>query len=250
MTGSASETPYRIEPYRPADRKTVEEICAQTGLRGRLDRTFCDRDLFVKFWLSPYLDGQPENCLVARDADGVICGYLVGTIGRGYPARVLRTTFPHLLTLLFRWASGRYRHHPPTGRFIRWLLTRSWRENPTPPADLPAHFHLNLRPDVRKGLGWELLRTFEGMIREKGFEGWYAVVFSSSGKRDVKLYRRLNFGIGDIRRCTLFSEETQFVTIYRRMDDGPLDPLKLGRWIDSGEGPKPDVDDRGRDSGA
>ncbi len=134
--------------------------------------------------------------------------------------------------MMGRWLAGRYRHHPPTGRFIRWLLLRSWRESPKPPGDIPAHFHFNVRDDARKGLGWELLDTFEVLVQEKGFTGWYAVLFSSAGHREVKLYRRLGFHIGDQQRCTLFPEETYFVTIYRRFSDKPLDRVRLGRLLD------------------
>lgn len=231
LTPTRSEI-YTIEPYQHTDRLAVETICAQTGLRGRLSEFFCDRELFVKFWLSPYLDAQPENCLVGRNQEGEVCGYLVGSVGAGYAGRVLLTTAPHLGKMLIRNMMGKYRHHPPTGRFIYWLLVRSWRESPSPPADIPAHFHFNVRDDARKGLGWQLLDGFEEIVRARGGAGWYAILFSSVGHRDAKIYERLGFHIGERRRCTLFTEETNFLTIYRRFSDKPLDRTRLGRLME------------------
>jgi hypothetical protein len=177
-----------------------------------------------------------------------VCGYLVGNIGSGYAGRVLRTTWPYVAALLVRWWTGKYRHHPPTGRFIRWLLIRSWRESPKPPPGFTAHFHFNVRDGARKGLGWELLDGFEAIVKRQGLPGWYAILFSSTGHRDVKIYRRIGFHIGDQRRCSLFREETSFVTIYRQLGDKPLDRVRLGRLMERSESSEEAKHDDNRDN--
>lgn len=214
-----------IRPYRPADRPTVERICQQTGLRGELDSLFCDRPLFVKLWLAPYLDGEPEHSLVAEQ-DGQIVGYMVGSLRPGFRSRALRCLFPHLLTLVGRWLTGRYRHHPPSGRFVRWFLFRSWREIPKTPPSF-AHFHFNLAPELVAILvGERLIARFEETIFLAGLGGWHAILFSSPTKRPVSIYRRMGFTIVDQKPCTLFPEgDVTALCIYKSLED----PLKMAR---------------------
>jgi GNAT superfamily N-acetyltransferase len=206
-----------LRPYRPADRPAVERICALTGLRGELDELFCDRPLFVKLWLSPYLDGEPEHCIVAEQG-GKVVGYLVGNVRPGFEARAVRILFPRLLTLAFRWMTGRYRSHPPSGRFVRWLLTRAWRELPkTPPHS--ANFHFNIDPDLMVTvIGERMIAKFEEHLEAAGVPGWHAILFSSKKKRPVSLYRRMGFQIVDRVPNTLFTGGVETVCIYKPLD--------------------------------
>ena len=208
---------HRIEPYRPEDRAAVEAVCIATGLRGKLDELFCDRPLFAKLWLAPYLDGQPQNARVVRDEDGKIVGYLAAFIGPGYRRSVLRHSLPHLLTLLFRAATGRYRHHPPSLRFVRWLFLNSWRECPPTPKDTPAHFHFNILPEARGIAGIELYATFEKMVRAAGLPGWYAIIFSSPPHRNRDLFgRRFGLHVVEMRRCSLYPDESYVALLAKR----------------------------------
>ncbi|GAB4452815.1 MAG: hypothetical protein OHK0029_04450 [Armatimonadaceae bacterium] len=209
-----------IRPYRPSDRRAVEAICEATGLRGELDALFCDRPLFVKLWLSPYLDGEPEHCVVAEQ-DGEVVGYLVGSVNPHFKQEAVRHLLPHVRTLLFRWLMGRYRHHPPSGHFVRWLVFRAWREMPRTPH--APNFHFNTTPELLATLvGERLIAQFEQYILEAGQRGWYAVLFSSPKKRPVRMYEKMGFEILDKKPCTLFPEgDVQAVTIYK----------PLGEWM-------------------
>lgn len=209
-----------IRPYRPGDRAEIEAICAATGLRGQLDQLFCDRPLFAKLWLASYLGGQPENALVVRDDDGKIVGYLAGYIGPGYRVNVLRHNLPHLMTLLFRALTGKYRAHPPSRRFARWLVFNAWRECPPPPKDVPAHFHFNLLPEARGLTGIELKIEFERRARAANLPGWFAIVFSAPPHRNPHLFsRRFGLHIVEMRRCSLYPDETYVVLMKKRFDD-------------------------------
>lgn len=214
-----------IRPYRPEDRPMIERICQETGLRGELDTLFCDRPLFVKLWLSPYLDGEPENSLVAEQ-DGEIVGYMVSSIRPGFHQRALQCLFPHLLTLIGRWLTGRYRNHPPSERFVRWFLFRSWREMPQTPKAF-AHFHFNVAPELVAILvGERLIARFEENLFMRGLDGWHAILFSSPTKRPVGMYKRMGFTIIDQKPCTLFPEgDVTAVCIHKSLTD----PLKMAR---------------------
>ena len=210
----------RLETYRPEHRAAVETICAATGLRGALDELFCDRPLFVKLWLAPYLDGQPENARVARDEAGNICGYLAAHLGPGYRENVLRCNAPHLATLLWRTVTGRYRHHPPSRRFVRWLFLDSWRECPATPPDLPAHFHFNLLPEARGIAGIEMYLEFEKMARAAQLPGWYALIFSAPPHRNRDLFcRRFGLRVTATKRCSLYGDETDVTLLTKRFSD-------------------------------
>lgn len=229
-----------IRPYRAGDRPIVERICQETGLRGELDSLFCDRPLFVKLWLSPYLDGEPESCLVAEQ-EGKVVGYLVGSIRPGFLQRAIWCLLPHLLTLIGRWLTGYYRSHPPSGRFVRWLLFRSRKEMPNTPKAF-AHFHFNLDPDMVAVLvGERLIAWFEEALFMHGLDGWHAILFSSPTKRPVSIYRRMGFTIIDQKPCTLFPEgDVSTLCIYKSLTD----PLKMARIPMKGHGGEnPESDD-------
>lgn len=227
-TTEKSKLRYTPRLYRPADRAAVEAICAETGLRGQREAYFCDRELFVKLWLSPYLDAGAEDkthCLVAIGPDGEIGGYMIGWLGEGYARRVVRTNLRHVVKLLGRWATGQYRHHPPTGRFIRWMLTRMSGEYPPRPAGMESHMHFNLRPEARRErLGPRMQMMFADKVRERGFAGWHGCVFVGEN-RPVEIYTRLGMTIGEKRRCTLFEdEEVYFTCLYMPVQGQPGDP--------------------------
>lgn len=220
-----------VRPYRPEDRPALERICSLTGLRGELDEIFCDRPLFVKFWLAPYLDGEPEHTVVA-ELDGKAVGYLVGNVRPHFARRSLPILFPYLVTMVFRWITGQYRHHPPSGRFVRWILTRSWRELPkTPPKS--ASFHFNLDPDmVSTMVGERLMAKFEEAVEAAGLPGWHAILFSSRKKRPVAMYKRMGFEIVDQVPNTLFpGGDVSTVCIYK--------PLTI--WISMTRVPRKDT---------
>lgn len=189
-------------------------MCAENGLRGHLDKYFCDRELFTKLWLSPFLDGEPESSWVA-ERDGVVVGYLVGAIRPGFERRAVRWILPHVLRLVGRWITGRYRHHPASGRFVRWFLTRSWREVPRHEPG-SSNFHFSVDQEQRGGerLGDLLMEAYFARLRSLGVARFHIHVFASSGRREVGFYRRSGFKVEDVRVSTLFAEPTCVVSLW------------------------------------
>ncbi|MFW5697636.1 MAG: GNAT family N-acetyltransferase [Fimbriimonadaceae bacterium] len=209
----------RIRNYQPEDRTQVEKICADTGLRGHLDQLFCDRELFAKIWLAPYLDNEPENCFVAED-EGRVVGYIVCALHPQFQKRALRALGPHLLTMLRSTMAGRYRLHPESHRFVRWLLLKSWREKPAEPQN-STHLHFNVAEGYRNGeLGLDLLATYFRQLRERGFKQFHAVVWAGSGAREIERYLRLGFDPYSISPTTVLPEPIFFTCLTRDVPKG------------------------------
>lgn len=204
-----------VRAYQPSDRAAVEQICIRNGLRGKLEDYFCDPELFANLWLSPFLDGEPESSWVAEQ-DGEVIGYLVAGIKPKFKRRAVRSLLPHLVRLLWNYMSGKYRSHPASGRFVRWMLTRSWRETPPAPAGA-SNFHFNVSTDNRGGkrAGDALLDAYFSALRAKGIYRFYIHIFGSAGKRDLHFYRRIGFKLTAVRRCSLFERETLVATLVR-----------------------------------
>lgn len=193
-----------IRAFRTSDRGAVETICRENGLSGRLDELFCDGELFAKLWLSPFLDGERETCWVA-ERDGVVVGYLVSSMREGFQGRALRCLLPWLGRLVWRWGTGRYREHPASGRFVRWILGRSWRETPSSPPGA-ANFHFSVSGQERSlGVaGPALLAAYSDELRRRGVREQFIHVFLSDSTRGYGFYRRLGLRTYDLRACSLF----------------------------------------------
>lgn len=216
MIQPGSETTVR--PYRASDRADLERICLSTGLNGQLEKHFCDKEAFVKIWLGPYLTLSPESCWAAV-RDGKVIGYLVGTFDGHFHKKAAMILAPTLAKLLFKWMLGGYRHHPPTGRFLKWLLFRSWREHPKVPQD-SCSFHFNIDAEEGKSsmAGFLLGREFLDEARRRGRKHWHAVIFAGGGRRPTKVYQKLGFTILDSKPCTLFEEgEVVLATIQKEV---------------------------------
>ncbi|MCG9894908.1 MAG: hypothetical protein MH204_05490, partial [Fimbriimonadaceae bacterium] len=84
-----------------ADHPRVQEICLATGLGGRLDEHFCDREMFLRFWLRPFFVLSPDACWVA-ESDGRVIAYLVGTFDSGFNRRAALLLLPDLVRLVGR----------------------------------------------------------------------------------------------------------------------------------------------------
>jgi len=189
----------------------------ESGLRGHLDDYFCDRGLFARIWLGPFLEGEADTCWVAEE-EGRVVGYLVSSVRPGFKKRALPVLLPLAATLLGRTLAGKYRHHRPSGRFVRWFLLRSWREAPRGEA---SNFHFNVDPDFRgdERIGDALMDAYFDHLRSTGVDRFQIHVFASAGKRDLQFYVNLGFRIADLRRCTVFKEPTLVVALERQVPD-------------------------------
>ncbi len=120
-----------------------------------------ERAAFRERWLGRYLAHEPQWAYVARDRDGALAGYLVGSIDDP------RT-------------SGRY---ADVGYFLDFAeLTASY----------PAHLHVNLATGYRnRGIGGKLIEAFAADAARAGARGMHVVTGAKS--RNVRFYKRNGF---------------------------------------------------------
>ncbi len=204
-----------IRRYRPEDRPSIERICLDTGLRGRLFEIFRDTDIFLDMWLSPYLDYEPEGALVAED-DGHVFGYLVGSFSPRFAWNAGRIMLRNAARMASRMLAGRYADHPPSERFVRWFLYDAIHDIPArPPRSSHLHFNLEARyrdHHFRTGPAGQLLRRYEQMVYDHGLRSYYGTVFTTPTRRRLRLYRHGGFEIYDSTRFTLFHDDEVYLT--------------------------------------
>jgi GrpB-like predicted nucleotidyltransferase (UPF0157 family)/GNAT superfamily N-acetyltransferase len=121
------------------------------------------RAAFRQRWLGLYLDSWPEHVHLARDADGTVAGYLIGSLVN--PA--LDARFDGI------------------GYFKAFAKAC---------AAYPAHLHINLAPVSRgKGIGGALIAAFADAARRAGAPGLHIV--TGAAARNVGFYRQQGFEV-------------------------------------------------------
>jgi GNAT superfamily N-acetyltransferase len=196
-----------IRQYRAGDRNAVRRLCCQTGFLGEpIDPIFCDRELFADLFTNAYLDYERERALVA-EVDGRVVGYLLGSVRANFEWLLLYAGFRTTCKMLFRLAGGRYRHHPRSRRFIRWLLANGFREQPHHPRN-SAHLHFNVDKAHRgRGVALGLWNAFEGMLSSLQVAQCYGAFVSHRSRRPEVVYARYGFTVYDRRPTTVFEPE-------------------------------------------
>jgi hypothetical protein len=208
--------------YLEPDREEVRRICCDTGFLGNpVDPLFQDRELFADLFTNAYLDYEPEWTLVA-DRGGLVAGYLTGSVAPGFNRNLMRSGFQTACKMLKRLVTGKYRHHPRSEQFVRWVLTRGLMEQPSHPEGA-AHLHLNLERPLRWGaVARRLLATFESMILAAGINHYYAKFFSCPKRNPEHLYDRLGFQVYSRTETTIFQPEiadrVHIVCVQRRLN--------------------------------
>ncbi len=209
----------RIRSYRETDRPSICQLCCDTGFLGNpVDNLFQDRELFADLFTRPYLEYQPEWALVA-EVDGKVVGYLLGAVSPHFERYLLRSGFITASKMLFRLATGRYARHSRSRRFVRWLFTSGFREQPRHPADA-AHLHWDLQKGFRgRGICLRLWEAYEKMLRAAGVKGCYGSFFSFPRRRPENVYARYGFRVFDRKPTTLFQpdlpEPVEVVCVHR-----------------------------------
>jgi GNAT superfamily N-acetyltransferase len=197
----------RVRPYLASDRDAIRRLCYNTGYLGNpVDPVFKDRELFADLFTKAYLDYEPEWTFVA-EADGRVVGYLLGSVCAQFDRFLLLSGFQTVTRMLFRLAMGRYANHPRSRRFIRWLLTAGFWEQPKHPAD-SAHLHFNLDRSFRgRGMARLLWDTYEERLKQISARRCYGSFFSSPNRQPETVYARYGFRCYDRCRTTLFQPE-------------------------------------------
>lgn len=120
-----------------------------------------ERQTFRERWLGRYLKHDAAWAYVAVDSDGVVAGYLVGSVNE--PA-----------------AAARF---DDIGRFEDCAALA---------AQYPAHLHVNLAPQYRNcGIGSELIAAFAADAAASGAPGVHVITGANS--RNVAFYERNGF---------------------------------------------------------
>jgi GNAT superfamily N-acetyltransferase len=196
-----------IRPYEEKDREAVRRICCDTGLWGNpIESLFTDREIFADLFAKPYLDHEPEWALIAEDR-GRVVGYLLGSICPNFDLVLMHSGFQTAMKMLGRFATGRYAKHPRSRRFIRWLLTSGFWEQPRHPASA-AHLHWEIEKNHRgKGIARLFWMAYEKKLRAAGVKQCYGAFFSHPGRQPEHVYARFGFSVFDRKRTTLFEPE-------------------------------------------
>ncbi len=197
-------TALSIRSYRPADRAAIRRLCCDTGYLGNpVDDLFQDRELFADLFTNAYLKYQPGWALVA-EADGRVVGYLLGAVSPYFEVFLMRCGFVTTIKMVLRLLAGRYSRHAPSRRFVGWLLTSGYREQPKHPPDA-AHLHCDLEREFRgRGVMRRLWEVYEERLRRFGVTRCYGAFFSHPRRRPEAVYARYGFSVFDRRRTSLF----------------------------------------------
>jgi len=221
---------FRIRKYEPKDRKSVRDLCCDTGFLGNpIDPVFGDRDLFADIHTKYYLEKEPESVFIA-EYRGSVVGYILGCknsrdFQRYFILRILPLT---VFKLIWRYFT---RYNQKERRYARWLLFRSLRETPKIPKD-SAHLHIDLKEEYRsKDMGRRLTKEFFNYLRENKVKRVYGGVFSFEKRRKPDLFERVLQRIG-IKGIDFKIYDKKETTVWRDLIKGKAYLLRIVRDLD------------------
>jgi len=186
-----------IRPYQPVDRQRVFEIAADTAFFGdKVENFMEDRSFFCDAFCAYYTDYEPHHAWVAEE-NGTVVGYLLGCVDTHQQSKVIQKYI--LPSLIHKFLLGGYKIGRLTLHYGYGLLLARIRHQSVH-ADVvlyPAHFHLNIAQENRRGgLGRGLLEVFLRQIIQEGVTGVHLKT-TSENKAACALYEKLNFQIID-----------------------------------------------------
>ena len=145
-----------VRPYITSDREQVERICLENaGCNDAKDET---KKLVLLIYCTYYLENEPENCFVAVDDDGLVCGYILCCENYDeYEKTFTAKYIPEAATISAR------RYVDAKFNMLKFGMYRK---------EYPAHFYMNVSVDHQNaGLGGLLLSTLKAHIRKKFVRG-------------------------------------------------------------------------------
>ena len=180
-----------VRRYRSEDREGVRQVCVETAFLGSsILPQYRDAASFADMFTAYYTDHEPESAWVVVD-DGRVVGYLLGCLDSHACPDPEWVAFKHIVR---RWLWLR----PGTANFcFRSLFDVVHDLGPTrPPVDYarwPAHAHLDLLPEARKGaIALRLFRLWLDRARERGAAGIWGVSFLENEPATL-LHRAMGF---------------------------------------------------------
>ena len=188
---------FAVRLYEPRDREVLCDICYATGLMGEsMDPVFGDQRLFTDYWMTYYLDHEPESAFVAL-ADDEPVGYLVGCCDTRRFERVQSTVVWPMLWR--RLITGRYGLPLRVVRFL-WRTFRSQTQDRAlePPLhEYPAHLHMNVAAGHRnQGHGARLMVAFLDHLHARGVRGVHLMT-TNHNTLAVPFYENRGFRLED-----------------------------------------------------
>jgi hypothetical protein len=232
---SAAASRLIIRRYRPEDRASVRQICADTGFLGRpIDPIFEDRDLFADYLTNYYTQIEPDATLVC-EVDGVVKGYLLGCrrplLNQSYQ---LAANLSVAVRALYRCYARPYNR--ASRGFLRWILFRAWREVPAAPR-LTPHFHLNLLAEARNVRGTRLLiQSFLAFLHGEGHARVYGQMVTFGTRRAAKMFQRYGFEVAGRKEITKYrgkyADRVFLCTVIKDLRAGPALAATAGRLGD------------------
>ncbi len=193
-----------VRPYKPRDRAALCRICYDTGLMGEsVDPLFGSERLFTDYWMTYYLDHEPESAFVAT-VDDVPVGYLVGCCDTARFERVQQTdVWPRIWRRLL---TGRYGVPVRLMRFLWHVLRSQARDQALAPpvTQYPAHLHMNLAAGHRRqGHGSRLMTAYLAHLEAAQVPGVHLVT-TNLNRLAVPFYEKWAFQLHDRAPVSLY----------------------------------------------
>jgi hypothetical protein len=217
---------FAIRSYRASDREAVRRLCCETGFLGEpIDPIYEDRELFADFLTTYYTDWEPESSFVV-EADGELCGYLLGS---RKPLGNQLYAFWQNISLFFKVIGRYFNYNDRSRRFIRWTVTHGWREVPARPRRVP-HFHVNLLADARKmSTTRALISAYLSYLYRCGEKRVYGQIVTFESRRGEKMFERYGFNVLNRAEITkykaLYPKSVYLSTVVKNLETA--EPLSV-----------------------
>lgn len=222
------ETDLHIRFYQPSDRERVRQICCDTGFLGKpIDPVFQDRELFADYLTSYYTDVEPESAVVL-ESGGEVKGYILGS---RHPARQEAYDSRNNIRLFLRGITRYFTsYNGASRRYVRWILTKGWREVPHKPESM-AHFHINLLAPYRTVRGThDLIEFFLDYLHKAGEPAVYGQVVTFEKRRGERMFARYGFNLKDCVEVTKYRHlVTDPVYLFTVVKDLRANPKLYGK---------------------
>jgi len=197
------------------DQRGILNICYRTGYMGE-DLTeknlFNDKKLFGYLFCLYYPRYEPEHGFVAVDTkrDNKIVGYILGSDDSVRQSKLFRRKMvPKIALRLFLYTSWRYREsYRAVNSFRRADSQENEPENLN--EEFPAHLHIDILPEYqRKGIGSELISSFEQHMKDLGVPGIHLGT-SNYNEKAIPFYEKHGYRIISEEEGTFWPDVTNF----------------------------------------
>jgi ribosomal protein S18 acetylase RimI-like enzyme len=195
MTASSAA----IRPYRPADRRALDDICIRTAHVGQDSRpVYADPGIFPAIFAAPYVHLEPELAFVLDDGQGEgqgqAVGYVLGTADTPRFVEDFRRKWLPLVASRYPEPGGPPNERPRTpDEEVIPLLHHPERMLAPEVAAYPAHLHIDLLPEWQgRGYGRALMRTFLRALHDRGVPAVHLSMVTAN-TRARAFYDRLGF---------------------------------------------------------